>query len=276
MKLSEVERPPRLLIVGAGGTRKTAFIGTLAAMLPTVVVTSDPAGLETIRSNFPEVAENLEVELLESWGEAWNVYERLAGYARDKKFKALALDDYGASQALTISKILSSPRGKDEERMRGDDLAKRVMQQRIAGFRKLQGQPQWGELGTASGSFLEFVLALPFGVEVVTVREDIRAHPRDGEASVYPALMGALRDDVDAYFQVVANTFLDRDGDGRTLFVMTTRPHPRMANKNRYAVGRTWVDPTFERVFRNLRHTERKEDEESALERRIGAGRFKE
>lgn len=267
MKLEAIQRPPNALLIGESGRGKTRFLGSLAQLVPTVLVTADRRGLDTL-GHLSDL--QLEVELVEDWVDPWALLEKLRGYT--KSHKALAIDDFGAQQSVIERKIKMQPFGQVEERMRSDERDKTTRSALLRGQRKL-AQPQWGEMATALDSFLFEALALPFGLVVVTVLEDVRRHPRTGEDQVYPALDGKMREELAARFSFVGNLFL-ADGDGKTHWAMSCRPHPRLPNKTRYGTPRTWIDPDATKLMAHINR--REEIAETPLERQIGAGEIKE
>jgi energy-coupling factor transporter ATP-binding protein EcfA2 len=49
MKLNEIPQNRTILVMGNSGTGKTTLCGTLAQIVPTVIVTADRKELETLR-----------------------------------------------------------------------------------------------------------------------------------------------------------------------------------------------------------------------------------
>lgn len=263
MKLADVQTVPAILLIGESGRGKTEMVASFCELAPTVVLTADRRGLDTLKKH---KGIEPEVELAEDWNDPWQLYDRISAHA--KAFRILCLDDLGALQDIISRKIQGQARGRDEERMRSDARERLVRTQLLTGGRRLQ-QNQWGELDVALNNFLAEIMALPFKIIAVTVLEDIRDHPRTGVAQVYPLLMGGIRDDLMARFSLVTNLFT-HDEEGKTLYCMSCRPHPRLPNKTRYGEPRTWTEPNASKL---LAHINGKEDmAESPLEQKIGNG----
>lgn len=269
MKLRDVAAAANMLLIGESGRGKTYQLGLLSQLAPSVLLTADRRGLDTIR-RFSDAEP--EIELAESWSDPWALYDRLS--AHSSAYRMLLLDDLGALQDVIGLSIQKHARGRDEERQRSDVREKAIRGQLLAGGRRLQ-QSQWGELDIAMNAFLTELLLLPYKLIAVTVLEDVREHPRTGAAQVYPNLVGGIRNDLTARFSLVANLFIHEE-DGRSLYCMSCRPHSRLPNKSRYGVPRTWINPTPERVLRYINGNEGKGDEETPQEQRVGSGALQE
>lgn len=269
MKLAQVETSPNILCIGESGRGKTEMVASFCKIAPTVVLTADRRGLDTLRKHKDL---DPEIELAENWDDPWQLYDRLS--AHTKTFRILCLDDLGALQDVISRKIQGQARGRDEERMRSDARERLIRTQLMTGGRRL-AQAQWGELDVAMNNFLSEVMALPYRIIVVTVLEDVRQHPRTGETQVYPLLMGGIRDDLMARFSLVVNLFTEEDENKDLLFCMSCRPHPRLPNKTRYGEPRTWINPSALKLIAHINRKEDTTDVETPLEQRVGNGGLK-
>lgn len=269
MKLQDIKSNPNVLAIGESGKGKTQLIASFCELAPTLVLTADRRGLDTLRK-YRGIEPD--IELAEDWADPWSLYDVVNSQA--KTHQILALDDLGALQDVIGRSIQGHSRGRDEERQRSDQRERAIRGQLMSGGRRLQ-QSQWGELDIAINSFLGEVMALPYRLCIVTVLEDVREHPRTGAAQVYPNLAGAIRDDLMARFSLVVNLFTEKQGE-EVLYVMSCRPHPRLPNKTRYGEPRTWVNPVAARLMRHINGAETKEDQETPLERQIGSGMLRE
>ena len=261
MKSSEIKNDRRIAIVGDSGTGKTWIIGTLCRYVPTLVVTADASGLDTFR----QMGVDPDIVLIESWDNAWDALAEIKSY--EGKSKALAIDDFGKVQERGVQRVEGKPRGRDEERMRPDALSAMTRKGLVLGDRKMI-LPQFGEVAVASESFLYELLSTAFPIKVMTMLLETREHPRTGQDALYPALLGNIRYDILSRFSLVLNTFMERR-EATTLFCATSRPHPRLGTKDRYSPGRTWVDPTAERI---LAHIVGPDEHETPTETQIGVG----
>ena len=260
MKLSATRRDKRILILGKGGTGKTNLVGTLCEVMPTLVVTSDIAGLETLASQGidPEVIH------IQTWRKCWSYFDEIAKLA--SRFKALAIDDFGNIQETARHKIERMPRYPSEEQA-GARFEPQVRRELMLGERTLEMR-DWGKMWVAMETFLYEVLALPFEVKLVTVLEDTADDLRTGERRIYPNLQGAMRYSLSARFSLVAEAFI-AELDGIQYYCLTSRSHPRIETKDRYGSGRTWVDPT---ALKLLSYINKKGGAESKIEQAIGTG----
>ena len=264
MKLSEVKADKRILIQGRGGTGKTTIIGTLCRLLPTLVVTCDANGLDTLK----HMDVNPEVVLMKDWKNCWDDFKLIAEHIKD--CRAIALDDFTNVQTTARRKIEMMPRGWDEEKSQGTaQFAAQVKQALMRGERKLQMQ-DWGGMWVAMETFLYEVLALSFKVKLVTVLEAPDNDPRTGETRLYPQLQGAIRHTLSPRFSLVAESFIT-DYDGSTYYCLSSRSHPKVETKDRFrhGGGRTWVDPDIAKI---LAYVNGKGGAESDIESKIGIG----
>mgnify|MGYP001616051068 CR=1 FL=1 len=71
MKLDQVQADKCILVGGDSGSGKTHLIGTFCEYIPTAVITSDPKGLDTLKS----MKINPDVILLTNLIKAWDAYE---------------------------------------------------------------------------------------------------------------------------------------------------------------------------------------------------------
>ena len=264
-KLTETSSRPSAVVLGDPKSGKTRLIGTLCQIVPTLVVTADSEGLDTLRS----MEVNPEVVLLKSWDTVWDSYLEIARYASKEGYKALALDDFGAMQKEARHRIEMQPRER-ESSMPAAQRSQAITQALLRGQRRMYYQ-QWGELAIALDSFLYEMVKLPFSFVLVTATTELHRHPMTGEEHIYPGLQGSIRYDMLARFGLVGVTFNEEQA-GAVHFCLTCRPHPRIPTGTRYGEGRTWVDPTAEKLLKHLYRRELPEDKESALERTIGSG----
>ena len=267
MKLSEISRPPAILAISESGKGKTRLVGSFAQLMPTVILTADRTGLDTLEGwSWP--AGEPEYILVDDWKDPWTVYDKVAELAKTKKY--LAIDDLGKIQKVIERELRGHARGKDEERMRADVREKTIRQSMLEGGRRLAIN-QWGELDIALNSFLDEVLKLPFALTVVTVLEETRTHPRTDDIHVYPNLVGGIRDDLNARFSLVLNLF-NTELKEKMVWAASCRPHPRLPNKTRYGEPRTWIDPTAPRIMRHVLRKEVTADKETDDEKAVGSG----
>jgi hypothetical protein len=263
MKLPELPPEKNILVMAESGKGKTHLVGTLAEIMPTVVVTADPAGLETLRkmSLKPET----EILTISDWGDIWQHYKQIARLSQS--MAALALDDFGALQIAARHHIERVPRA--EEIKRTGDVDTAIREQLMLGQRRMQIQ-QWGEIWIALESFLHEVLKLPYKVRLVTVLEGKAINPRTGEEHIYPDLQGQMRSSLLARFSLVAEAFINFGKEGKGIFCLHSRPHPRIETKDRFqSGGRTWVNPTAAKL---LLHITGGDEQETEQEKKIGAG----
>ena len=196
MKLKDIQRDKRLLILGGSKTGKTRLLGTLCQVVPTLYVTGDKEGLDTLEA----MGVDPEIFLIQDWRDIWNTW--LAIQKAAPSFKALAVDDLGSIQRAAKRKIETSGRGAAEERMPPAERLTTIQRQLMQGDRRLQMQ-QWGELAISVDAFLEALLHLPMPVKAVTVLEELRSHPRTGDEHLFPNLDGSIRYDLAAYFSLL-------------------------------------------------------------------------
>ncbi len=266
MKLSDIEQPKNILVMGGSGSGKTRLIGTLLELMPkTLVVTADPQGLETLTT----MGLNPEVILLGEWTKIWDSFKQIVALSKD--MDCIAIDDFGAVQKSVEHKVILGPRGYyDEKMVKSKGIAefqRKAKEDMLLGERRMQIQ-QWGELFIALEAFTSEVLKLPYKVKMFTTLEGVAKNPRTQEDHIYPSLSGQVRTTFPARFSLVAEMFLS-NLDSKTHYCMTCRSHPRIETKSRFGAGRTWVNPDMTRV---LAYVNRKGAEESELETRIGTG----
>lgn len=261
MRLTDVKTDRRILIQGRGGVGKTTIIGTLCRLLPTVVVTADKNGLDTLR----HMGVDPEVVLISDWKDCWDSYKQIV--EASSRCRAVAIDDFGSIQTTARRKIEAAPRGWDEEHAK--NIAPAITGQLMRGERRMQMQ-DWGGMWVAMETFLYEVLALPFAVKLVTVLEAPDKDPRTGEIRLYPQLQGAIQSTLSPRFSLVAEAFV-AEHDSKSYYCLSCRPHPRIETKTRFEAdgGRTWVNPDMARV---LAYCTGKGGEETKLETDIGIG----
>ena len=266
MKLAEVQADRRILILGASGSGKTHLVGTLCRIMPTLVITADKNGLETLKG----MGVNPEVVLVEDWRKIIDYEGEIA--RATARCQAVAIDDIGALQAMALEKIIYMPRTKGEEdaaRGTPDKFQRIVKKELLLGERQLRFQSRdWPSLFTSLDTFLLDILRMPYAVKLVTALETVRDNPRDGADKIYPSLDGAIRTVLPAHFSLVAEAFI-ATLDGKMHYALTCQSHPRIETKSRYGQGRTWVDPDMLEV---LGYINGQGEPESELEKRIGTG----
>jgi len=259
MKLSEMPRDKRVLVQGGSGTGKTTIIGTLCKLVPTLLVTSDKEGLETLAT----MGIDPEVVYLDDWMNCWDKYAEIVKAIPN--FKALAIDDFGATQVVARNKIERMPRGYKEEQDR--DFRTTVRRELMRGERTMEMR-DWGKMWVAMENFLSAVLTLPPTIKLVTVLESPDDDPRTGKMRLYPNLQGAIRHSLPARFSLVAEAFLAEHKE-KLYYCLSSKPHPKVATKDRYGHGRTWIDPNMADV---LAYINGKGGEENEVEKAIGTG----
>ena len=269
MKLSEVVQPKNILVMGSSGSGKTHLIGTLVELMPkTLVVTSDPRGLETITS----MGHNPEVILIEDWKDIWKCFAQIV--VASKEYQGIAIDDFGSMQKMAERKVILAPKGWADDKVIKDkgvtEFNRKAREELLLGERRMQIQ-QWGELFTALESFTAEVLKLPFKVKLFTTLEGVAKNPRTQDDHIYPQLSGQVRTTFPARFSLVAETFISTLGkdDSRSYYCLTCRNHPRIETKSRFGEGRTWIDPTIAKVLAYINHKGQLETED---EKKIGTG----
>ena len=259
MKLSEIPRDKRILVQGASGTGKTTIVGTLCKLTPTLLITSDIEGLETLAT----IGVNPEVIYVEDWMKCWDYYQQIVKLAPN--FKAIAIDDFGATQATARHKIEGMPRGYKEEQDK--QFTTTVKRELMRGERAMELR-DWGKMWIAMETFLYSILDLSPTIKVLTVLESSGEDPRTGEQRLYPNLQGAIRHSLPARFSLVAEAFIAEHKD-KFYYCLSSKTHPRVATKDRYGGGRTWINPDMANV---LAYLNRKGGEESEVEKAVGMG----
>lgn len=265
-KLSEIEQPKNILVMGSSGTGKTRFCGTLAQLVPTVIVTGDVAGLTTLRQL--DILPETEIVPIEDWKKCWSYFlNDIKPRAND--YAALAIDDLGGLEVKIRQKINLEAKGYREEQMSPTEREVKIREQLMLGERKFS-QPDWGESWVALSNFLSECLKLPFRVKLVTVLEGTARNPRTGDDHIYPALQKASRQEILARFSLVGELFIAYDKEDKPRYCLHSRPHPKIETKDRFLEGgRTWVNPTMPKV---LAHINYKGEPETDTEKKIGTG----
>lgn len=266
MKLSDIEQPKNILVMGASGTGKTHLIGTLVQLLDrTLVIASDKAGLETLIS----MGLDPEVILIEEWTRIWNYYSDIVKASKD--FDCIAIDDFGAVQKTAERKVALGARSYSDEKLIKDrglvEYKKATMEEMMLGERRMQIQ-QWGELFIALESFTAEILKLPFKVKLFTTLEGVATNPRTQEEHIYPSLSGQVRTTFPARFSLVAESFITSLGESNH-YCLTCKSHSRIETKSRFGQGRTWISPTVAKVLAYINH---KGEPETDQEKKIGTG----
>jgi len=261
VKLSEIERDKNILIQGGSGVGKTTIIGTMCKLVPTLVITSDVEGLETLASQ----GLNPEVILMEDWSKCWDVFQEIQKKAGD--YKALAIDDFGATQTTARHKIERMPRGYKEEQAGLSKVIPTIKAELMRGERRMQMQ-DWGNMWIAIETFLYELLSLPPQIKLVTVLEAPEDDPRTGEMRLMPNLQGAIKYSLSARFSLVAEAFISEYKDNQ-YYCLSSLSHPKVATKDRFGTGRTWIDPKMSDVLAYINH---KGKPETDIEKALGIG----
>ena len=270
MKLSNLSFSNLVAVIGDQGTGKTRLLGTLAQLVPTVIVTADTEGLISLRNQgIPEA--NLEIIQLDDWRNIWSIYNDLERYCK-QGIKAITIDDLGKVQGVTTEKVSYQPRGQREERMNPEQRREEISRSLMLGERRFL-QQQWGEAYIALDNFLKAFRTLPCDFKWLTVLQELQDDPRTGEPILMPDLAGSLRAELLSYYSMVVTTFKAFDDKGVPLYCASTRDHPRVPTKDRYSIPRTWIDPTAAKLLRHLAgKDDQGSDTETPQERSIGVG----
>jgi len=264
MKLTDIQNDYRYLILGASGTGKTTLCGTLAEIMPTVIVTADLAGLATLKKM--KILPTTEIIFIESWENIWDYYKDVARLSEN--YLGIAIDDFSAIQETSRHRLERKPRTTQEERMGKTEVKLAIRQELMLGDRRLR-LTDWGGLWVAMENFLYEVLKLPYKIKLVTVLEEKAINPRTSEEAIYPALQGSLRTTILARFGFVGETFVTYSTERKPLYCLHCCSHPRVESKTRFGEGRTWVNPTIQKL---INHIKGGDNAETELERRIGIG----
>ena len=265
MKLSEVKTRPSICVLGEPGSGKTSLIGSFCELLPTVVVTSDLQGIDTLKT----MRVDAEIIYIDDWTRCWFAYQDIQK-ALAKGYRVIALDDFGASQDQIKNKAQMMPRG-DEARLSIEKRSLQIRESLMKGDRRLLG-PQWGEVAVAAEAFLTEVAALPAQIFIATIIEDLRESPRTGLEHIYPSLQGRIRFSILARFSLVVEAFKAQDQAKVSRYCLTCREHVKLPTKTRYGQGRTWVDPTASKLLAHINRKEEGDYAETKLEQFIGTG----
>lgn len=272
-KTSELNRDKRILIIGDTGSGKTHILGTFC-LLPDVeclVVTADKEGLDTLHSQGTDP----DVLLIEDYFNIWVDYLEVVKWLRAHQDKTtiLLFDDIGAVQEVARQKITEMPQGRQEEILankNSDEHLRTVAQQMMKGERRF-GLPDFGHLKQGMESFVHKLFGLPFTFLVMTVLEAERDDPRTGQKKLYAALEGHLRDWLLPKFSFVGTSFSVYPEKGKDpMYCLSTKSNPRLSTKDRYQeMGRTWINPTADKLIAHIGGTGAKETEQ---ENKIGVG----
>jgi len=261
MKLSAIERSTNILIQGGSGVGKTTILGTLCKLVPTLVITSDKEGLETLASQGIDP----DVILMEDWAKCWDVFQEIMREA--PKYQAIGIDDFGATQTTARHKIERMPRGYKEEMAGMSKVEPMIKAELMRGERRMQMQ-DWGSMWVAMETFLYEVLDLSPKIKLVTVLEAPEDDPRTGEMKLMPNLQGAIRYSLPARFSLVAEAFISEYKDDQ-YYCLSSLSHPKVATKDRYGGGRTWINPNAADVLAYINHKGKPETE---TEKAVGIG----
>ncbi len=265
-KISEIQTDRRFLITGASGTGKTHLIGTLACLVPTVIIYSDKNGIKDTLETMPILPET-ELLYLPDWHLVWDCHDTLINL--QKTHIALCMDDFGAIQDIAKDKLEYEPRTRNEDMAQSKDrteFRRNVSEQLMLGERTLQLQ-QYGALYLSVNEFLVNALALSYPIKVVSCLERQEKNPRTQENHLYPAIVGQIGDNLSAKFSMVLETFTTTI-DNKTAFCATCKAHPRLETKWRGHDGFTMINPSFEHILARVNGKEG----ETKQEEKIGFG----
>ena len=266
MKLTDLQRRATIALMGESGSGKTHQLGTLCELLPTVILTSDLDGLDTLVKMQVQPAEIIYVE---QWTAAWDYLDELKAALKNGA-RAVGVDDFGASQEVMRRKAMMMARSRDEERMKVSEREAMLRKEFLLGNRRLQFQG-FQELAEGGRDFIWELRQLPTQLLMVTMLQGVRPDPRSGEDRLFPELEGNLRHTILARFSLVVELFRTWDY-GVELWCATTRGHPRTSAKDRRGAPRTWTAPTAAKLLLHISGKEEQSDVETEVERRIGTG----
>ena len=266
MKLIDLKPRPTVAVLGEAGSGKTYLLGTLCQLLPTIVLSSDLDGLDTL---IKMKAEPVEIIHITDWRNAWDYLDTVKE-ALQHGVRAIAVDDFGSSQETIRRKAMMMPRSRDEERMKPADREASLRRAFLLGDRRLQFQG-WQEVAESGRDFIWELRQLPYQYLMVNMLEGLRQHPRTGEDHLFPELDGRLRETILARFSVVLELFYQHHR-GQEYWCGTTRAHPRTSAKDRVGTPRTWTSPTAAKLLVHIMGKEAAIDAETETERQIGVG----
>lgn len=251
MKLDQALGPPRMLLTGRPGSGKTHFAGSLAHIAPTLLITANQPGLQTLASM--NVDHNLEVEFLEDWGKIWSIYNLIIKGAATYKF--LVVDDFSVMQAVKRYQIESRPRSSNERKLAGSaspqdrtNLEELIQKQRLQGERGLNDWRLWDELSQGTANFCRDILRIPYQFQVWTLWENVRAEPTTSETRIFAWLQGAFRDIIAGHFTLVAEAD-NQVVDNRLYWYINAFSSPHNQNNDRYFGGTLWENPDALKVL---------------------------
>lgn len=268
MKVADLKPEANVAVIGDTGTGKTYLVGTLCQLFPTVVISADKAGLDTLVKMKVEA----EIIVIADWRNVWDSFKEVEKLLKGS-YRAVAVDDFGAVQEVLKRKTSMQPKGQNESSMRSDQRVEQFRRGLMQGDRRLQLR-DFGEITSATEAFLYEFKQLKADFRMITLLEELREHPRTGEEYLYPDLVGASRYNVLAQFSLVVNSFKDYHNE-QTSFCITSLPHPRIPTKDRLGVPRTWASPTAAKLLLHVAGKEGPQDVETEQERRIGTGLVK-
>jgi energy-coupling factor transporter ATP-binding protein EcfA2 len=265
VKLDEIQPDMKFLVMGQSGTGKTHLVGTLAELMPTVIVTADIKGLTTLKRM--QVKPETEIIRITDWDNIWSDYQAISSLSKD--YLALAIDDLSRLEELSRDRVEYMPRTAAESRMSKTEFQAYIREQLMLGDRSFRPY-DWGITFLGMDNFLNDCLKLPYKVILLTCLESEYIHQRTGQPHIYPALQKATRDVIHARVSEVYETFIAYDSHNKPIYCAHCHPHPKIQTKTRQGNGRTWINPTMQKFINHV--VGGKDDVETELEKRIGVG----
>ena len=244
MKLNELETKTRILLQGSSSSGKTHQIGTLCRFVPTLVITGDPEGLDTLRKMSVEA----EVEVITDWRDM--VRQRASIMATLSKVAAVAVDDIGSLQANFRGYIESRPWNWSEERLNGPQLKEKIDRELILGERRFD-QARWGQMFVGLDSFFSELFRHGPPIQLYTVLDTTREDPFSGQEKLTANLQGAIRSTLAARCSLILHTYKVTKGDV-TEFHASSQPHANVDSKDRYGNGVEWVNPDMATILQHI------------------------
>lgn len=228
------------LVYGDSGTGKTHLIGTLGKLGKVLVIDVDKGSLtlkhaKDLRPYVP----NLTVVSFDKFGDLDNAYKLIKandpkrwatiGITVDEPFDWVVWDSWSELQWHMLQEL----RSKDSD-MRGSGL----------NFRKNVQIQHWGMMTDlnklAIESFRDCEVNQVFIMLETMVKDEI-----SGQTSGGPAIHGKLVQEMPGFFNIVARTYADLQGN----YCATTKPKGKWPAKTRIGVGQEYKNPTAEQLF---------------------------
>ena len=223
----------RILVHGDSGTGKTWFAGTMIqAGLKTIYIVFEEDELLTLDK---AGIYGYDYRVITRYDQLWRLYLELR--KNDKKWEGLILDSLTYLQQNAKDFELGSETDKD------------FLREAMLGNRRMYLQ-NWGNLLEMTRHFIVPVLKLPMH-KIFTCVSEPDEDPKTGKSKIYPALQGSMQQLIDAYFSVVAYSFVYFYGP-ETHFCLTTQPHECVATKDRTGLCRVQINPKFQNFLDSL------------------------